>query len=218
MNQSYYAVIPAPILNSNLKPNSKLLYGLISSLANQKGYCYASNNYLSKLINISSSGISKIVKDLYAHGFIKIQLIKEGKQIKERRIYLMGVLTNELGGTDKCQEGVLTNVLGNIYNKDNNKDICPYKEIVDLFNNLLPQLSSVKIINDKRKRDIKKLWDFHKDHQSLDWWKDYFSFVSNIDFLMGGNNNSTEYKNWKADFDFLINLNKFAKIVEGAYQ
>ncbi len=43
----YYAVIPSPVLfNQNLKPNEKLLYAVITVLANKEGYCFASNNYI----------------------------------------------------------------------------------------------------------------------------------------------------------------------------
>ena len=42
----YYAVIPSTVLfNEELKSNEKLLYAVITALANKEGYCYASNNY-----------------------------------------------------------------------------------------------------------------------------------------------------------------------------
>ena len=39
----YYAVIPSTVLfNEELKSNEKLLYAVITALANKEGYCYAS--------------------------------------------------------------------------------------------------------------------------------------------------------------------------------
>lgn len=217
MNQSYYAVIPAPILLSKtLKANSKLLYGIISSLANQKGYCYASNAYLAELLSLTRQAISKLAQDLESHNFIKIELVRQGNEVKERRIYLSGVSTNELQGVNKCTTGVSTNVLGNIYSINTIK--IPYGEILEIFNNTLTELPAAITLNDTRKRNIKKLWDFDEKHQSLAWWQSYFEHVNTIDFLMGRTQKSADHRNWKCDFDFLINLNKFTKIVEGAYQ
>lgn len=47
---AYFSVIPATVLFSKeLKPNEKLLYAAITSLANKEGYCFASNAYLGSL-------------------------------------------------------------------------------------------------------------------------------------------------------------------------
>ena len=47
---NYYAIIPANVrYDTNLKPNEKLLYGEITALSNQKGFCYAQNQYFAKL-------------------------------------------------------------------------------------------------------------------------------------------------------------------------
>ena len=44
--KNYYAVIPAEVRYAkNLKANEKLMYGELTALANEKGYCYASNEY-----------------------------------------------------------------------------------------------------------------------------------------------------------------------------
>jgi len=86
MKPSYYAIIPAEVRYSNLKPNAKLLYGEITALSSKEGYCFATNNYFAKLYNVTKNTISLWVSQLNKAGFISVELIKKGEQITERRI------------------------------------------------------------------------------------------------------------------------------------
>ena len=85
----YYAVIPATILfNKDLKPNEKLLYAIITILSNKEGYCFASNAYLSSLLNAQPHTISKWVSHLKECGFVCLDMVKNEKgEIIQRRIY-----------------------------------------------------------------------------------------------------------------------------------
>ena len=92
MNGSYYAVIPAKVLHDKdlLKyPKSILLYGHIANLANQKGYCWATNKYFMEQLCVkSATTITDYLNLLVRKGFIKKKNIyKEGtKQIEKRVI------------------------------------------------------------------------------------------------------------------------------------
>mgnify|MGYP003624992054 FL=1 len=86
MKPSYYAIIPANVRYSNLKPNTKLLYGEITALASKEGYCFASNRYFAELYDVTKNTISSWISDLHKAGFVKVQIIKEGNQVIERRI------------------------------------------------------------------------------------------------------------------------------------
>ena len=86
MKPSYYAIIPAEVRYSNLKPNAKLLYGEITALSSKEGYCFATNNYFAKLYNVTKNTISLWVSQLNKEGFISVELIKKGEQITERRL------------------------------------------------------------------------------------------------------------------------------------
>lgn len=88
---SYYSIIPATIRYDNrLKPAEKLMYGEITSLANVKGYCFASNKYFANLYNVTPHTVSGWISKLEKLGYIHIELIKDEKNaIRERRIYIM---------------------------------------------------------------------------------------------------------------------------------
>ena len=89
MKKSYYAIIPSNVrYDSTLTPNAKLLYGELTALANQEGYCWASNGYFSELYSATTRSISKWISQLAAQGYINIELIYEGKQVKQRRIWI----------------------------------------------------------------------------------------------------------------------------------
>ena len=84
---NYYAIIPAKVRYSSLKPNAKLLYGEITALSNKLGYCYASNNYFAKLYGVSKNTVSRWLSDLSKLGFITIQIERnKNKEITKRII------------------------------------------------------------------------------------------------------------------------------------
>jgi hypothetical protein len=70
--KNYYAIIPANVRYSkNLKANEKLMYGELTALANEKGFCYASNEYFAKLYDVSKVSVSKWVSNLAKNDFIR---------------------------------------------------------------------------------------------------------------------------------------------------
>lgn len=72
--KSYYAIIPANVrYDKSITPNAKLLYGEITALCNEKGYCWASNNYFAELYGVTPQAISKWINSLSDNGFIKLE-------------------------------------------------------------------------------------------------------------------------------------------------
>ena len=116
MKPSYYAIIPAEVRYSKLKPNAKLLYGEITALSSKEGYCFATNNYFAKLYDVTKNTISLWVSQLNKEGFISVELIKKGEQITERRI---GIIKKEERGNRKKNElnSIKINNTNNISNK-----------------------------------------------------------------------------------------------------
>lgn len=86
----YYAIIPSTVLfNKELKANEKLLYAVITVLANKEGYCYASNNYLADLFNSKPHTISNWISHLNKLNFVYVELVRNNKnEIIQRRIYI----------------------------------------------------------------------------------------------------------------------------------
>ncbi len=90
--KSYYAIIPANVrYDKDIRPNAKLLYGEITALCNEKGYCWASNQYFADLYSVSKTSISLWIKELIDNGYLSTELIyKEGsKEILHRYLRLV---------------------------------------------------------------------------------------------------------------------------------
>lgn len=105
---------------------------------------------------------------------------------------------------------------GNTNNNDNNdnndnKDICPYKEIQNLFNNVCVSLPKVQKLTNSRKDKLKTRWNEMPD---IERWKLLFETVEEIPFLKGENKDG-----WTATFDWLVvNDKNYLKVLEGNYK
>jgi len=86
---------------------------------------------------------------------------------------------------------------------------CPYEKIKDLYNNTC-NLTKVRTIGEERKKHIKARWKQY--NHTLTTFEELFSKTANSLFLNGKND-----RGWSADFDWLMNENNFAKVLEGKY-
>lgn len=86
----YYAIIPATVLyNNDLKPNEKLLYAVISNLAREQGYCYATNKYLAKKFGVNQKTITVWISDLRKYEYIIENVERnEKKEVVARKLYV----------------------------------------------------------------------------------------------------------------------------------
>lgn len=116
---SYYAIIPATVrYDKELSANAKLLYGEITALCNDRGYCWATNQYFSNLYGVSERTIRTLVKQLVDKKYIKIEIIKNSK-----RLLYIDYTTPEKNfqpGRKKISYPLEENFLHN--NKKNNKN------------------------------------------------------------------------------------------------
>ena len=71
LKKSYYAIIPADVrYDKKLQSGAKLLYGEITALCNQSGYCWASNEYFAELYGKKERTIQRWIKSLEKAEFI----------------------------------------------------------------------------------------------------------------------------------------------------
>lgn len=90
--KNYYAIIPANVrYDKDITPNAKLLYGEITALCNERGYCWSENSYFANLYGVSQTSISKWISILVQKGYIASQIVyKEGtKQIHKRYLRIV---------------------------------------------------------------------------------------------------------------------------------
>ncbi len=90
------------------------------------------------------------------------------------------------------------------------EDRTPYQKIVDLYHELCPSFSKVMVISENRKKHIKARWEQHKG--DIEVFKIIFQKSESSGFMKGDND-----RNWKADFDWMMNETNMAKILEGKY-
>ena len=86
---STFSVIPTEIIiNKEISSTEKLLYAVISSLTNEKGYCWASNQYLGDLIGISERHASRSINKLLQEQLIEVDI----KDNSKRKITLVNII------------------------------------------------------------------------------------------------------------------------------
>ena len=87
--KSYYAIIPANVrYDKDLTANAKLLYGEITALCNEKGYCWATNDYFSELYKVSKKSISTWINQLKVKNYIDVSIEHEKGDIKSTKRYI----------------------------------------------------------------------------------------------------------------------------------
>lgn len=144
---SYYSIITAEVrYDNNLTDSEKLLYAEITSLSNKYGYCTASNNYFAKLYEVSKVTISRRISNLKNYGYLKLELIRENSEIKQRKLYpLTNVYTpinnsvNTPINTNVKENNTSINITRNNNTSSNSSGqattpLPPYKEIIYYLN------------------------------------------------------------------------------------
>lgn len=116
---NYYAIIPAEVRYSNLKPNAKLLYGEITALSGKLGYCYATNNYFAELYGVSKNTISSWISDLKKLGFITVNVERNAKK---------QIIKRCIGITKKMDSPIHKKMKGNNTSNNNTSNINITKE------------------------------------------------------------------------------------------
>jgi len=173
---TYYAIISAEVrYDKNLSANAKLLYGEITCLTNENGFCFATNKYFADLYDKSKVTISKWISELVASGYLSTSYTyKEGsKEIDKRYISILkgGIKENLKGGIKENFKDNNTSI--------NNTSIIKEK-IIKRKNFIVPKVIEIKDYCLLRDNGInaEQFYDFY---QSKGW-------------MVG----KTKMKDWKA--------------------
>ena len=173
---TYYAIISAEVrYDKNLSANAKLLYGEITCLTNENGFCFATNRYFADLYDKSKVTISKWISELVSSGYLSSSYTyKEGsKEIDKRYISILkgGIKENLKGGIKENFKDNNTSI--------NNTSIIKEK-IIKRKNFIVPKVIEIKDYCLLRDNGInaEQFYDFY---QSKGW-------------MVG----KTKMKDWKA--------------------
>lgn len=174
IQKSYYAVLPANVrYDKDLTPNAKLLYAEITSLCNEKGYCWATNKYFAELYGVSKISVSNWISELERKGYLENEIIYADatKQILGRHLKI-----SSIGIKDFFNRGIKENFNENNKEKNTKKeDNFIAEEILNYLNqqagthfkNVESNLKFIKArLKDYTEEDLKAVID-----KKVDDWK-----------------------------------------------
>ena len=97
-------------------------------------------------------------------------------------------------------------------------DNVPFVDIVNLYHDQLSELPKCEILNKKRKGYIRQRWQ-DKEHglYTLQHWENFFKFIRKSDFLMGRTQSRDGRPPFRANLEWITNLNNYTKIYEDKY-
>jgi hypothetical protein len=90
--------------------------------------------------------------------------------------------------------------------------ICPHKEVIRLYHEILPELPAIipsRWRGSQSEGYLRTRWKEDARHQSLEFWKRFFQTVRTSSRWMGENG-----INWKADLHWLIRRANFDKVLQ----
>jgi len=166
-NPSYYAIIPASVRYDNALPaGAKLMYGEITALSNQRGYCFASNTYFSKLYNCTPQAISKWIKQLESAGHVQIEYVGDAGNVQRRVSIVVDTYQHELRDLSTYVEGVSTTVEHN--NTSNNNTRVNKKKrarfqppaVNEVYTYMLEKTKQ----EDFARRESEKFWNYYESN------------------------------------------------------
>ena len=153
--KSYYAIIPANVrYDKDLAPNAKLLYGEITALCNEKGYCWASNQYFAELYGVSVLSVKRWVNSLVNKGYVYRTLTYKpnSKEVDKRILSIDSGIKIDTTSVQKCYDPSIKNDTDNntsINNTFNNINIYKEKNIKkESVNSVIAEYTENKDLQD----------------------------------------------------------------------
>lgn len=93
---------------------------------------------------------------------------------------------------------------------------CPHMEIIGLYHEILPELPEVRVWESDRQAHLRQRWLSHPDRQSLEWWREYFTSVRSMPWLMG-QKPGRDGQPFVCNLEWLVKQKNFGKVIEGNY-
>lgn len=92
---------------------------------------------------------------------------------------------------------------------------CPHQEIIALYHEILPQCPRVRDWTAARSTQLRARWNEDPARQSLSYWRRFFAYVADRDFLVGKGGGERPFM---ADLEWLTKSKNFTKVREGKYE
>jgi uncharacterized phage protein (TIGR02220 family) len=142
-------------LDKDLTLMEKCFLVEVDSLDNENG-CFASNAHFSEFFAISKGRCTQILKSLEKKEYIKITLIRNGKQVIKRVIRILNRVVNKLNNpSELIKQPYLENAQGNNTVINNTKDNNTNKE--EVISSPIPKVN-------KRENEITEVLNFVNDN------------------------------------------------------
>lgn len=219
IHRSYFAIIPASVrYDDRLIPSAKLLYGEITALSNEKGYCWASNDYFAGLYGVSKTTVKNWLKSLEDNDHIvrKVKYKNNSKEIESRFISIAvprqeNLPTSSKNLTDPRQEICPDNntSINNTFNNTNKEEVetSPVKYSTEHFtlasklkNNLINDFpKEMKKANLEKWADVIRLME-EKDDRTIKQIEYVINWLPSSEFWFG---NIRSAKKLREKFDSL---------------
>ena len=94
---------------------------------------------------------------------------------------------------------------------------CPHQQIIETYHELLPSCPHVREWTAARQKLLRTRWTENAKRQSLAWWRKFFGYVAESEFLTGRGSCSPGRDPFVADLEWLVRPSNFVKVIEGRY-
>lgn len=218
-------------------PIRKLVLIKLADNANDKGECWPSYQHIADHCEVSKRSVINHINWLCDNGFIskEVRVLPHGNTSNLYRVSIgNGGAANAPGGAaDSLGGGAgdsprISHSLESINEPSlsasadvsnpltNQPENCPHQEIIALWHEILPELTSVRTWSAKRSKALKARWN-SKDMEgnsfnSLKFWRKYFEYIRESNWLMGKSSSG-----WTPTLEWVITESHFNDIIEGKY-
>lgn len=174
--------IPSSVwLDRRISVMEKCFLVEIDSLDNADG-CFASNSHFSDFFGVSKGRCTQIIKGLEKKGYISVELVKEGKQIKKRIVRALTQLVYSTGGSEDIEHPYLENDEGSNTYINNTILLSEFEDFWNSYDKKTGRkkcLARWKKLKDHEKKAIfKTLSSYVKSTPDPDYRKNPYTYLS----------------------------------------